>query len=139
MESSTSNPEEKELEQIQLEERHLYSKCMAWFKELNSHLETLHNNIEKMYHNFNHYNGSLKERIFIPVIQRHVLMYLEHHSRNFLTQKRRPGNENISYDNESSSLGDNARYAEKTLVDTIASDIKYAGIVPSHDSDTTSE
>ncbi|GJY95855.1 hypothetical protein Tco_0512216 [Tanacetum coccineum] len=44
MESSTSNSEERELQQMQLEERHLHSKCMAWFKELNSHLETFHNN-----------------------------------------------------------------------------------------------
>ncbi|GJS47413.1 hypothetical protein Tco_0597534 [Tanacetum coccineum] len=96
MESSASNSEERELQQMQLEERHLHSKCMAWFKELNSHLETFHNN-------------------------------------------KRSGNENISYDNESCSLGDNATYAEKTLVDTVASNIEYANIESSYDSDTMSE
>ncbi|GJW33866.1 hypothetical protein Tco_0053898 [Tanacetum coccineum] len=44
MESSSSNSEESELQQMQLKERQLHSKCMAWFKELKIHLETLHNN-----------------------------------------------------------------------------------------------
>nr|GFB87888.1 hypothetical protein [Tanacetum cinerariifolium] len=48
-------------------------------------------------------------------------------------------NENISYDNESSSLGDNATNAEKILVDTVASDIEYADIRPSYDSDSVSK
>ncbi|GJS56473.1 retrovirus-related pol polyprotein from transposon TNT 1-94 [Tanacetum coccineum] len=46
---------------------------------------------------------------------------------------------NISYDNESSSLVDNAIDAEKILVDTVAFDIKYDDIGPSYDSDTVSE
>ncbi|GKB19331.1 hypothetical protein Tco_0853254 [Tanacetum coccineum] len=44
MESSSLNSKERELQQMQLEERQLHSKCMAWFKELKIHLETLHNN-----------------------------------------------------------------------------------------------
>ncbi|GKE26122.1 hypothetical protein Tco_1441506 [Tanacetum coccineum] len=44
MESSSLNSEERELQQMQLEERQLHSNCMAWFKELKIHLETLHNN-----------------------------------------------------------------------------------------------
>ncbi|GJS76026.1 hypothetical protein Tco_0725907 [Tanacetum coccineum] len=51
----------------------------------------------------------------------------------------RLGNEKRSYDNESKSLGNNATYAEKILVDTVASDIEYADIGPSYDSDTVSE
>ncbi|GJU84550.1 hypothetical protein Tco_1292096 [Tanacetum coccineum] len=51
----------------------------------------------------------------------------------------RSGNENISYDNESSSSGDNASDAEKTLVDTVASDIEYADTGLSYDSDTVNE
>ncbi|GJZ68571.1 hypothetical protein Tco_0631811, partial [Tanacetum coccineum] len=43
MESSSSNSEEKELQQMQLEERELHQKCMARFKELKTHLEFLHN------------------------------------------------------------------------------------------------
>ncbi|GKC85897.1 hypothetical protein Tco_1141614 [Tanacetum coccineum] len=42
MESSSSNSEEKELQQMQLEERQSHSKCMAWFKELKSHLGNLY-------------------------------------------------------------------------------------------------
>ncbi|GKC10675.1 hypothetical protein Tco_1007457 [Tanacetum coccineum] len=74
MESSSSNSKERELQQMQLEERQLHSNCMAWFKELKIHLETIHNNkflvgrnkipyviefrilltfSEKMYHNLN--------------------------------------------------------------------------------------
>ncbi|GJW99866.1 hypothetical protein Tco_0183780 [Tanacetum coccineum] len=34
MESSSSNLEESELQQMQLEERNLHQKYMAWFKEL---------------------------------------------------------------------------------------------------------
>ncbi|GKC85898.1 hypothetical protein Tco_1141615 [Tanacetum coccineum] len=49
------------------------------------------------------------------------------------------GNENIRYENESSSSRDNATYAEKTLVDTVAFDIEYADIEPSYDNDTVSE
>ncbi|GJZ46706.1 hypothetical protein Tco_0594302 [Tanacetum coccineum] len=45
------------------------------------------------------------------------------------------GNENISYDNESSSLGNDVD-VEKILVGTVASDIKIADISPSYDSDT---
>nr|GEV32807.1 ribonuclease H-like domain-containing protein [Tanacetum cinerariifolium] len=48
-------------------------------------------------------------------------------------------NENISYDNESSSLGDNATNAEKILLDTVASDIEYADIRPLYDSDSVSK
>ncbi|GJW53423.1 hypothetical protein Tco_0097508 [Tanacetum coccineum] len=44
MESSSSNSEERELQQMQLEERQLNSNCMAWVKEVKIHLETLHNN-----------------------------------------------------------------------------------------------
>ncbi|GJU03078.1 hypothetical protein Tco_1113416 [Tanacetum coccineum] len=44
MESSSSNSEKRELQLMQLEERQFHSKCVAWFKELNLHLETLHNN-----------------------------------------------------------------------------------------------
>ncbi|GJX20944.1 hypothetical protein Tco_0223621 [Tanacetum coccineum] len=44
MESLSSNSEEKELQQMQFEERQLYSQCMAWFKELKIHREFLHNN-----------------------------------------------------------------------------------------------
>ncbi|GJX79620.1 hypothetical protein Tco_0327769 [Tanacetum coccineum] len=44
MESSSSNLEESELQLMRLEERQVHSKGMAWFKELKSHLETLHNN-----------------------------------------------------------------------------------------------
>ncbi|GKA86526.1 hypothetical protein Tco_0808237 [Tanacetum coccineum] len=43
MESSSSNSEERELQQMQLEERQLQSNCMARFKELKTHLEFLHN------------------------------------------------------------------------------------------------
>ncbi|GKB54330.1 hypothetical protein Tco_0905083 [Tanacetum coccineum] len=42
MEYSSSNSEERELQQMQLKEKYLHSKYMAWFKELNSHLETLY-------------------------------------------------------------------------------------------------
>ncbi|GJZ49737.1 hypothetical protein Tco_0603927 [Tanacetum coccineum] len=42
MESSSSNSEESELQQMQLEERELHQKCLAWFKELKSHLGNLH-------------------------------------------------------------------------------------------------
>nr|GEV33408.1 hypothetical protein [Tanacetum cinerariifolium] len=51
----------------------------------------------------------------------------------------RSGNENIRYDNKSSISRDNATDAEKTLFYTIASDIEYADIEPSYDSDTVSE
>ncbi|GKD96034.1 hypothetical protein Tco_1379931 [Tanacetum coccineum] len=44
MKSSNSNSEKSELELMQHEERQSHSKCMAWFKELKIHLETLHNN-----------------------------------------------------------------------------------------------
>ncbi|GKA78502.1 hypothetical protein Tco_0785039 [Tanacetum coccineum] len=43
MESSSSNLEESKLQQMQLEERNLHKKCMAWYKELKSHLGTLRN------------------------------------------------------------------------------------------------
>ncbi|GKE22713.1 hypothetical protein Tco_1434225 [Tanacetum coccineum] len=43
MESSSLNSEERELQQMQLEERQLHSNCMARFKELKTHLEFLHN------------------------------------------------------------------------------------------------
>ncbi|GJS14536.1 hypothetical protein Tco_0409008 [Tanacetum coccineum] len=42
MESSSSNSEKSELQRMQLEERQLHSKCMAWFKKLKSHLGTPH-------------------------------------------------------------------------------------------------
>ncbi|GKA95071.1 hypothetical protein Tco_0817109 [Tanacetum coccineum] len=41
MESSSSNSEERELQQMLLEEKQLHSKCMASFKELKSHLGNL--------------------------------------------------------------------------------------------------
>ncbi|GJU46240.1 hypothetical protein Tco_1203506 [Tanacetum coccineum] len=44
MKSSSSNLKERELQQMQVKERQLHSQCMAWFKELKIHLETLHNN-----------------------------------------------------------------------------------------------
>ncbi|GKG14549.1 hypothetical protein Tco_0354149, partial [Tanacetum coccineum] len=43
MESSSSNSEERELQQMQLEERELHQNCMARFKELKTHLEFLQN------------------------------------------------------------------------------------------------
>ncbi|GJX80190.1 hypothetical protein Tco_0328339 [Tanacetum coccineum] len=42
MESSSSNSEEIELQQMQLNERELHQKCLAWFTKLKIHLETLH-------------------------------------------------------------------------------------------------
>ncbi|GJV03871.1 zf-CCHC domain-containing protein [Tanacetum coccineum] len=48
-------------------------------------------------------------------------------------------NENISSDNESSSSGYDATDAEKILIDTVTSDIKYADIGPSYDNDTMFE
>ncbi|GJU62912.1 hypothetical protein Tco_1244747 [Tanacetum coccineum] len=38
---------------MQLEERQSHSNCMTWFKELKIHLDTLHNNREKIFHNLN--------------------------------------------------------------------------------------
>ncbi|GJS26813.1 hypothetical protein Tco_0487433 [Tanacetum coccineum] len=43
MESSNSNSEEMELQQMQLNERELHQKCLTWFTKLNIHRETLHN------------------------------------------------------------------------------------------------
>ncbi|GKA21678.1 hypothetical protein Tco_0701667 [Tanacetum coccineum] len=42
MESSISNSEEGELQQMQLEESELHQKCLAWFKKLKIHLRNLH-------------------------------------------------------------------------------------------------
>ncbi|GJS86459.1 hypothetical protein Tco_0769095 [Tanacetum coccineum] len=42
MESSSSNSKERELQQMQLEETQLHSKCVTSFKELKSHLGNLH-------------------------------------------------------------------------------------------------
>ncbi|GKC88909.1 hypothetical protein Tco_1149558, partial [Tanacetum coccineum] len=42
MESSSSNSEERELQQMQLEERELHQKCLAGFKKLKIHLGNLH-------------------------------------------------------------------------------------------------
>ncbi|GKA21680.1 hypothetical protein Tco_0701669 [Tanacetum coccineum] len=42
MESSISNSEEGELQQMQLEESELHQKCLAWFKNLKIHLGNLH-------------------------------------------------------------------------------------------------
>ncbi|GKA36727.1 hypothetical protein Tco_0723292 [Tanacetum coccineum] len=47
MESSSSNSKERELQQMQLEETQLHSKCVASFKELKSHLGNLHKFSEK--------------------------------------------------------------------------------------------
>ncbi|GKD85515.1 hypothetical protein Tco_1397517 [Tanacetum coccineum] len=44
MESLSSNSEERELQQMQLEERQSHSNCMTWFKGLKIYLDTLHNN-----------------------------------------------------------------------------------------------
>ncbi|GJY01923.1 hypothetical protein Tco_0360075 [Tanacetum coccineum] len=43
MESSSSNSKERELQQMQLEERELHQNCMAKFNELKTHLEFLQN------------------------------------------------------------------------------------------------
>ncbi|GKD08414.1 hypothetical protein Tco_1188099 [Tanacetum coccineum] len=43
MESSSSNSEEMELQEMQLEGRELHQKYFAWFKNLKTHLEFLHN------------------------------------------------------------------------------------------------
>nr|GEU51756.1 reverse transcriptase zinc-binding domain-containing protein [Tanacetum cinerariifolium] len=43
MESSSENSVERELQQMQLEERQLHFNCMARFNELKTHLEFLHN------------------------------------------------------------------------------------------------
>ncbi|GJW27109.1 hypothetical protein Tco_0040920 [Tanacetum coccineum] len=43
MESSSSNSEEMELQEMQLEGRELHQKYFAWFKKLKTHLEFLHN------------------------------------------------------------------------------------------------
>ncbi|GKA12051.1 hypothetical protein Tco_0691597 [Tanacetum coccineum] len=43
MESSSSNSEERELQQMQMEERELHQNCLAWFTKLKTHLEFLHN------------------------------------------------------------------------------------------------
>ncbi|GKB74280.1 hypothetical protein Tco_0935692 [Tanacetum coccineum] len=42
MESSSSNSEEMELQQMQLDERELHQKCLEWFKKLKIHLGNLH-------------------------------------------------------------------------------------------------
>ncbi|GJV70938.1 hypothetical protein Tco_1490933 [Tanacetum coccineum] len=43
MESSSSNSEERELQQMQLEERELHQNCLEWFTKLKTHLEFLPN------------------------------------------------------------------------------------------------
>ncbi|GJS00694.1 hypothetical protein Tco_0317202 [Tanacetum coccineum] len=43
MESSSSNSKERELQQMQMEEREPHQKCLAWFTKLKTHLEFLHN------------------------------------------------------------------------------------------------
>ncbi|GKE49993.1 hypothetical protein Tco_1481251 [Tanacetum coccineum] len=48
MESSSSNSEEMELQQMQLNERELHKKCLTWFTKLKIHLETLHNSFHYM-------------------------------------------------------------------------------------------
>nr|GEW29190.1 MAK10-like protein [Tanacetum cinerariifolium] len=68
-----------------------------------------------------------------------VIEELLNESNSLRDECSRLGNENISYDNKSSSLGDNASDAEKKLFDTVASDIEYADIGPSYNSDTVSE
>ncbi|GJY24892.1 hypothetical protein Tco_0399618 [Tanacetum coccineum] len=60
-------------------------------------------------------------------------------SNSLRNECSRSRNENRIYDNESSSLRDNATDAEKTLVDTVAFDIEYADIGPSYDIDIVSE
>nr|GEZ85717.1 hypothetical protein [Tanacetum cinerariifolium] len=42
MESSCSNLEESELQQMQLKEKELHQKCLAWFKKFKIHLGHLH-------------------------------------------------------------------------------------------------
>ncbi|GJX04061.1 hypothetical protein Tco_0189977 [Tanacetum coccineum] len=88
MEFSSSNFEERELQQMQLEEKQLHSKCVASFKELKSHLGNLHNFseventrpfeiafciffceerqtfIEKMYHSLNQLQWQLERHNF---------------------------------------------------------------------------
>ncbi|GJR35557.1 hypothetical protein Tco_0612458 [Tanacetum coccineum] len=63
----------------------------------------------------------------------------QNNSNSSKNEYNRSRNANRIYDNESSSLGDNAIDAEKTLLDTVASDIEYADIGPSYDSDRVFE
>ncbi|GJS26015.1 hypothetical protein Tco_0486635 [Tanacetum coccineum] len=84
MESSSSDSKEIELQQMQLDERELNQKCLAWFKKLKIHLEFLRNSFvstntrpfeiafrvffreehetfrEKMYHNLNQLQWQLE-------------------------------------------------------------------------------
>nr|GEV07374.1 hypothetical protein [Tanacetum cinerariifolium] len=106
---------------------------MARFKELKTHLEALQHNkrieiafrifFQEEYEPFRmkitiiwiNYNDTLKASIFIFVIQTLALMYSEHRSRNFLTQKSLvviesggTKSENSSLETTSSSSGNDA-------------------------------
>ncbi|GJY03534.1 hypothetical protein Tco_0369474 [Tanacetum coccineum] len=242
MESSSSNLEESELQQMQLEERNLHQKCMAWFKELKSHLGTLQHQTfrEKMFHNldqlrlqlerenlhscdpeicldilriqfkeffnskevnasdfhnqcwqkrFKDYTGYEPETYkckllryldeLEKLIDKRVLKCRELHmkerevkaikeiqkwlkereiqqqeslstnstsldaslneSNSSRNEWSKSGNENRSSDNERNNSGYNAIDVESILVDTVASDIEYADIGPSYDSDIVFE
>nr|GEU34456.1 hypothetical protein [Tanacetum cinerariifolium] len=86
----SSNSEEMELQQMQLDDRELHKN--AWHQTFR----------ERMYHNLINYNGNLKETTFMGMFPRLVLLYSEHSSRNFLIRKRNDADADIghSYDSD---------------------------------------
>ncbi|GJU22298.1 hypothetical protein Tco_1155640 [Tanacetum coccineum] len=160
MESSSSNPEESELQQMQLEERNLHQKCMAWFKELKSHLGTLHKFSEvrntrpfeiafciffheehhtfreKMYHNLDQLQLQLERE---NLHSHDSKTCFEQCDDNLVAKESTDDSATSSEQLDKISSSKSDEDLEKILVDTVGYDIENADIGPSYDSDTVFE
>nr|GEZ03971.1 reverse transcriptase domain-containing protein [Tanacetum cinerariifolium] len=111
MEISGSNSEERELQQMQLEERELHHKCLAQFKRLNTPLRNLHSSFvftnkrpfeipfsiffreehqtfrEKMYHTLNQLQWQLERDNFHGHVSKTCLVVLRTQFKEFFNSK----------------------------------------------------